>query len=103
MTKCHEIGIEQNLIRPKTLRTNGKAERVIRTIMEQLSGKTEFRLSAHRKNGLKKVRELLGKAPQGMGNLTPVEKLLEYFYPEKLYTTFRILTSYMRENTLTRC
>ncbi len=59
MTKCREMGIEQSFIRPKAPRTNGKAERVIRTMMERLSEKTEFQSSAHRKNEPEKVRELV--------------------------------------------
>jgi transposase len=36
------MGIEQGFTRPKTPRTKGKAERVIRTIMEQWHEKTGF-------------------------------------------------------------
>ncbi len=80
------MGRERDFTRPKTPRTNA--------VMEQLSEKTEFQSSAHRKNGPKKVRELVNrvKPHKGIGNLTPGEKLPEYVYPRKLYTTFRILT-----------
>jgi len=42
MLLCAEHGIEQCFTRVRTTRTNGKAERVIRTIMELLHEKTHF-------------------------------------------------------------
>lgn len=60
MLGCQESCIEQKFTRPKTPRTNGKAERVIRTLMEMWHDKTKFNASAHRKNELKRfVRYLL--------------------------------------------
>jgi len=86
MVKCSENMIEQGFTRPKTPRTNGKAERVIRTIMEMWHEKTRFDSSAHRKNELKRfVNYYNGVKPhKGIDGMTPEEKLIAYFYPENL-------------------
>ena len=67
-------------------KSNGKAERVIRTLMELWHDKTRFDSSAHRKTELKWFLNYYnGVRPHsGSGGLTPEEKLIEYFYPEKL-------------------
>jgi len=86
MLLCAELHIEQGFTRVRTPRTNGKAERVIRTIMELWHNKTHFQSSAHRKAELKRfVNYYNGVRPhKGIGGLTPEEKLIEYFFPEKL-------------------
>jgi len=86
MVGCSEAKIEQGFTRPKTPRTNGKAERVIRTIMEQWHEKTEFQSSAHRKNELRRFVNYYNwvKPHKGIDGMTPGEKLLEYFFPEIL-------------------
>jgi len=50
-----ENKIEQRFTKVKTPRTNGKAERVIRTIMEMWHNKTNFKSNAHRKQELIKL------------------------------------------------
>ena len=50
MTRCQEQRIEQRFTKVKTPRTNGKAERVIKTIMELWHEKTHFSSPAHRQN-----------------------------------------------------
>ena len=84
MVGCSEAKIEQGFTRPKTPRTNGKAERVIRTIMERWHEKTEFQSSAHRKNELRRFVNYYNwvKPHQGIDGMTPGEKLLEYLVPE---------------------
>ncbi len=86
MKLCLENNIEQRFTRVKTPRTNGKAERVIRTIMELWHNKTRFCSFAHRKTELKRfINYYNGVKPhKGINGLTPEEKLLHYFYPEKL-------------------
>ena len=83
---CGENQIEQRFTKARTPRTNGKAERVIRTLMEQWHNKTRF------KNGRQRKIELIRfvnwyntvKPHKGIANQTPMEKLITYFYPEEL-------------------
>jgi len=86
MTLCREHRIEQRFTKVKTPRTKGKAERVIKTIMELWHQKTHFSSSAHRQNELKRfINYYNGVKPhKGIGGLTPEEKLIQYFFPEKL-------------------
>lgn len=86
MKLCADNGIEQRFTRVRNPKTNGKAERVIKTIMELWHDKTRFASSAHRKTELKRFLNFYnGVRPhKGIGGLTPEEKLIEYFYPEKL-------------------
>jgi transposase InsO family protein len=86
MRLCAEHQIEQRFTRVRTPKTNGKAERVIKTIMELWHEKTRFDSSAHRKTELKRFLNYYnGVRPhKGIDGLTPEEKLIEYFYPEKL-------------------
>ena len=86
MTHCREQRIEQRFTKVKTPRTNGKAERVIRTIMELWHEKTHFSSPAHRQNELRRfINFYNGVRPhKAIGGLTPEEKLIQYFYPEKL-------------------
>ena len=86
MRLCQNNHIEQRFTRVKTPRTNGKAERVIKTIMDLWHEKTRFCSSAHRKTELKRfINYYNGVRPhKGIAGLTPEEKLMEYFYPDKL-------------------
>jgi transposase InsO family protein len=85
MLKCKEYKIEQGFTRIKTPRTNGKAERVIRTIMDWHES-TRFNSPAHRANELKRFINYYNwvKPHKGIDGLTPGEKLLDYFYPDIL-------------------
>jgi len=85
MLKCKEHKIEQGFTRIKTPRTNGKAERVIRTIMDWHES-TRFNSPAHRSNELKRYVNYYNwvKPHKGIDGLTPGEKLLNYFYPDIL-------------------
>ncbi len=86
MKLCKEHGIEQKFTKVKRPQTNGKAERVIRTLVELWHNKTVFKSSAHRKNELKRfVNYYNGVRPhKGIDGLTPEEKLIQYFYPDIL-------------------
>ena len=86
MKACTEYKIEQGFTRVRRPQTNGKAERVIRTIMEIWQNKTRFNSSAHRKNELKRFLNFYNsvKPHKGIDGLTPMEKLINYFYPDKL-------------------
>jgi len=86
MKTCCGNKIAQGFTKVKTPRTNGKAERVIRTIMELWHNTTHFNSSAHRKNELKRfINYYNGVKPHAsLDGMTPHEKLIEYFFPEKL-------------------
>lgn len=83
---CLENKIEQRFTRVKTPRTNGKAERVIRTLMDMWCRKTEFKSRVHRKQELIRFVNYYNtvKPHKGINNLTPMEKLINYFYPKEL-------------------
>ena len=85
MVKCKENTIEQGFTRVKTPRTNGKAERVIRTIMSWHSTH-RFTSPAHRANELKRFINYYNwvKPHKGIDGLTPGEKLINYFYPDNV-------------------
>jgi transposase InsO family protein len=86
MRLCAENRIEQGFTRPKTPRTNGKAERVIRTIKEMWYRKTVFKNRIHRKKELIRFVNYYNtvKPHKGIDNMTPMEKLINYFYPTEL-------------------
>lgn len=86
MKMCQENGIRQSFTRPHTPRTNGKAERVIKTIQQMWLEKTRFKSRIHRKQELIRFVNYynLVKPHKGINNLTPMEKLTNYFYPQEL-------------------
>ena len=86
MKVCTEHKIEQRFTKVRCPQTNGKAERVIRTLMEMWHNKTKFNSPAHRKNELKRfVNFYNGVKPHAsLNGFTPIEKLIEYFFPDKL-------------------
>ncbi len=86
MKLCRERQIKQSYTRVKTPRTNGKAERVIRTILEMWHNKTEFKSRVHRQQELVRFVNYYNtvKPHKGINNLTPLEKLIQYFYPQEL-------------------
>lgn len=86
MKLCRKNRIKQSYTRIKTPRTNGKAERVIRTILEMWHDKTEFKSRIHRQQELIRFVNYYNtvKPHKGINNLTPLEKLTQYFYPQEL-------------------
>jgi transposase InsO family protein len=86
MKLCKAYNIKQNFTKMRTLKTNGKAERVIRTIMEMWHNKTRFKSKAHRKQELVRFVNYYNtvKPHKGINNMTPMEKLISYFYPKEL-------------------
>jgi len=86
MKLCQENNIEQRFTKVKCPQTNGKAERVIRTLMEMWHDKTRFKSRAHRKTELIRFVNYYNtvKPHKGIDGLTPMEKLINYFYPEEL-------------------
>lgn len=86
MKLCQENRIEQRFTKVKCPKTNGKAERVIRTLMEMWHEKTKFNSRAHRKVELIRFINYYNtvKPHKGIDGLTPMEKLINYFYPTEL-------------------
>lgn len=86
MKLCDENKIEQRFTKVKTPQTNGKAERVIRTLLEMWHEKTIFQNRNHRKLELMRFVNYYNavKPHKGTENKTPLEKLVSYFYPESV-------------------
>lgn len=86
MRLCEANGIQQSFTRPYTPRTNGKAERVIKTIQDMWLKKTRFSSRTHRKQELIRFVNWYNtvKPHKGINNLTPMEQLINYFYPQEL-------------------
>lgn len=83
---CIEHKIEQRFTKVKCPQTNGKAERMIRTTIEMWHEKTEFKNRIHRKTELTRFINYYNtvKPHKGIDGLTPMEKLINYFYPQEL-------------------
>jgi transposase InsO family protein len=86
MKLCTLNRIEQRFTKVRTPQTNGKAERVIRTLMEMWHEKTVFKSRAHRKVELIRFVNWYNtvKPHKGIDDLTPMEQLINYFYPTEL-------------------
>lgn len=86
MKLCQKNNIEQRFTKVKHPYTNGKAERVIRTIMDMWHDKTEFKSRQHRRTELIRFINYYNtvKPHKGIDNQTPMEKLINYFYPDEL-------------------
>ena len=86
MKLCLENNIEQRFTKVKCPRTNGKAERVIRTLMDMWHRKNHFKNRNHRKLELIRFVNYYNtvKPHKGINNSTPLEKLINYFYPSDL-------------------
>lgn len=83
---CSELGIGQKFTRVNRPQTNGKAERVIRTIMEMWHQKEIFRDRKARQISLRRFVNFYNtvKPYKGIDGMTPYEKLLDYFYGPKV-------------------
>ena len=83
---CKAQGIGQKFTRVNRPQTNGKAERVIRTLMEMWHEKEHFSSKVHRQTSLNRFINFYNtvKPHKRINNRTPHEMLLNYFYPEKL-------------------
>ncbi len=83
---CEENNINQRFTMPRTPRTNGKAERVIRTLMDMWYKKTYFKSREHRKIELIRFVNYYNtvKPHKGIDGKTPMEQLINYFYPAEM-------------------
>ena len=86
MKLCLLNNIEQGFTKVRTPRTNGKAERVIRTLMDMWHRKTVFKSRAYRRTELIRFVNWYNtvKPHKGIDNRTPMEQLINYFYPTEL-------------------
>jgi transposase InsO family protein len=94
MRRCGESGITQRFTQVRRPQTNGKAERVIRTLMEQWYASEHFTSHQQRVQSLQRFVNYYNcvKPHKGIDNQTPLERLCEYFYP-----TRRLLLSELHE------
>ncbi len=78
---CTEQGIGQKFTRVKRPQTNGKAERVIKTLMEMWHERNIFASRQERQIGLARFVNFYNtvKPHAGINNLTPYEFLTDYF------------------------
>ena len=83
---CQENKIEQRFTKVKHPYTNGKAERIIRTLLEMWHQKTRFQSRAHRKTELIRFINFYNtvKPHKSLSGKTPMETLIDYFYPNEL-------------------
>lgn len=86
MVACEKNNIAQRFTKVRRPQTNGKAERVIRTLMEMWHNKIEFQSPAHRKKELVRFINYynLVKPHKSIDGLTPMEKLIAYFFPKSV-------------------
>lgn len=78
---CTTNAIAQGFTRVKRPQTNGKAERVIKTIMEMWHEQTIFESRQDRQTSLARFINFYNtvKPHAGINNMTPYEKLTEFF------------------------
>lgn len=86
MNTCKEHKIAQRHTKVRCPQTNGKAERVIKTLMDLWHTKTVFKNREHRKKELIRFVNYYNtvKPHAGINGDTPLEKLIQYFYPTEL-------------------
>jgi transposase InsO family protein len=76
---CRENNITQHFTRPRTPKTNGKAERVIRTLMEEWHRKNRFASREERRRSLYAFVDFFNhERVHGTLGMTPMEKLAQY-------------------------
>lgn len=76
---CRDNGITQHFTKPRTPKTNGKAERVIRTLMEEWHRKNRFASRAERRMSLYAFVDCFNhERTHGTLEMTPAEKLARY-------------------------
>lgn len=84
VAKCIDNGLSQAFTRPRRPQTNGKAERVIRTLMEEWHSKLntgEYITRRERKRALQKYVHHYNhrRNHKGINNQTPIQRITNYF------------------------
>jgi len=82
---CRESGAGQKFTRCNRPQTNGKAERVIRTLMEMWHMQEQFKDRKQRQISLLRFINFYNtvKPHKGIDGMTPYEKLFEHFYGQQ--------------------
>jgi transposase InsO family protein len=76
---CKENGISQHFTKPRTPQTNGKAERVIRTLMEEWHRKNRFASREERRRSLYAyVDHFNHERIHGSLGTTPIDRITDY-------------------------
>jgi len=83
MQTCDQAGIRQKFTRIRRPQTNGKAERVIRTLMDGWHKQMDFTTKAERHKALTRFVNYYNtvRPHSSLDRATPLERLLQYFYP----------------------
>jgi len=82
---CRESGAGQKFTRCNRPQTNGKAERVIRTLMDMWHRQEQFKDRKQRQISLLRFINFYNtvKPHKGIDGMTPYEKLFEHFYGQQ--------------------
>lgn len=80
MLTCQTYDIKQYFTKPRTPKTNGKAERIIRTLMEEWHYQHSFKTRQERKQSLDEYVRYYNQERnhQGLNGLTPQQRLNSY-------------------------
>ena len=83
--RCSQHGIGQKFTRVNSPQTNGKAKRVIRTLIDMWHAQNHFTSREERSKSLARFINFYNtvKTHKGIENQTPYEKLIDYFKPSK--------------------
>lgn len=82
VARCKANGTGQKFTRVRRPQTNGKAERVIKTLLDMWHAATVFVSREHRQRELARFINFYNtiKPHAGIANMTPYEKLTHYFF-----------------------
>lgn len=81
VAKCMKNGIDRGYTKPYTPRTNGKAERVIRTLMEEWHLKGVFKNREERRQSLQEYVAYYNyqRTHTALNNRTPLQRIADYY------------------------
>lgn len=87
VAKCIKNNIGQGFTRTRRPQTNGKAERIIRTLMEEWHCKGKFQTREERRKSLQEYidRYNFKRSHSGINGLTPIQRITNYFAGQSVY------------------
>lgn len=87
VAKCLKNHIGQSFTRTRRPQTNGKAERIIRTLMEEWHRKGRFQTREERKKSLQTYVDFYNfqRSHSGIKGLTPIQRITNYFAGQSVY------------------